>query len=106
MVAHTLIQLVIHTFYRGFNFVKVLKARDMGNTYYYAVLLDKTKVDAKGKPDPAFVREFEWGKDKPEGVTKLQYLESIKTETKALCLLALQELSGDGTALDIEGLDL
>lgn len=64
--------------------MKLITARELPTQYFFQVHTDETKLKLDGTPDPAYVREFTWGKTPPTGVTKAQYLTSIQREIKLL----------------------
>lgn len=73
--------------------MKIIEAKDMSTEYCFCVHIDETKLDANGKPDPAYLKDFTWGKQPPIGQTATQYLTSIKKEMKLLCQLELEKLN-------------
>jgi len=84
--------------------LKLLKARETPDSYRLAVHLDETKLDNAGNPDPAFVAVYNWNKTRPGGMTKLQHLAQIRTETKALAQAeAARRNADEGTQLAGEG---
>lgn len=75
--------------------------------YRFVVVLDDTMLipdpslptPADGEPDtrpmlqdPAYVREYTWGKDAPEGQTTPEYLQACKREALLLGELELGKL--------------
>ena len=60
--------------------LKYLKAEKQANQYYFQVHMDETKNLPDGTPDPAYVREYSWAIQPPEGQTDTVYLASIKRE--------------------------
>jgi hypothetical protein len=88
--------------------MKLLRFRELPTQFVARVQLDDTQVLADGTPDPAWVAEYRYGKDRNPGETKAAYLTRLRGEVRAL---ALEELArrqatanGDeGTALAGEG---
>lgn len=88
--------------------MKLIMARERPTDYLIRVHLDPTKT-VNGQPDPAYIEEFTWGKEPPEGLTKQAYLAMIRRETKLLCEARLAQRTArpsEGTRLAIEGEDL
>ena len=73
--------------------MKFLKAEKQPTQYYFQVWMDETKKQSDGTPDPAYVREYEWGIQPPEGQTDTVYLASIKREIGLLVADELVRLS-------------
>lgn len=63
------------------------KAYDDGSSYRFVVLIDGTKVLPDGSPDPAWTKEYTWGKEPPQGQTAQDYLASCKREAELLAAL-------------------
>lgn len=65
--------------------MKILAAEERATEFFYRIHIDDTKLIQDGTPDPRYVREFNWGKEPPEGQSVDQYLAAIKREMKLLC---------------------
>jgi hypothetical protein len=50
------------------------------SSYYFSVHLDETKVLADGTPDPAWVREFHFGKDQSTTASRREALSLCQEE--------------------------
>jgi len=74
--------------------MKFLKAEKQPTQYYFQVWMDETKKQSDGTPGPAYVGEYAWGIQPPEGQTDTDYLASIKRE---IGLLVADELTGMAT---------
>lgn len=78
--------------------MKIISARETSTTYRFAVHLDPSKT-IEGEPDPAWVAEYEWGKEQPKAVSM--------REMKLLAKLELeQRLARKDKRLPEEGADL
>lgn len=60
--------------------MKYLIAEKQATQYFFLVHMDETKTLEDGSPDPAYVREYTWGIEPPEGQTEQEYLANIKRE--------------------------
>lgn len=113
--------------------MKVLQARERATTYHVEVWLDTSKTiddpawtrptvtdpesgaqipDTSAKApqvtDPAWVQVFDWGKDRPAGMSKAQHLTNIRAEIRAQCLatLAARSTPVETPIATLEGQDL
>ena len=79
--------------------IRMLTARERDIDYHFRVWADTSKTisvrdqdnpgldDAPNMitvPDPAYVDEFTWSRVVPPGLTRAQYLASIRSEVRAL----------------------
>lgn len=78
------------------------RKRDDGS-YRLLVHTDPMKVDDEGKPDPEFVRRFDWA-PKPPGMTQAEYVQMQLREAKLL--LQAETAEGAGSKLASEDIDL
>jgi len=60
---------------------------DEGNAYLFKVHIDTTKIQNDGSPDPAWVLEYRWCKEPPEGQSLQEYLATCKREAELLAAL-------------------
>jgi hypothetical protein len=56
--------------------MKIIVAVQNSDAYHYEVLLDESKADKKGVPDPAWVRNYDWplSMDKADILSQMQAL--------------------------------
>jgi len=80
--------------------MQFLKAEEQATQFYFVVLLDESKLQEDGSPDPAYVREYAWPKTPPVGVSKTDYIASMKREMQ---LLAEIELAALAPAIPLSG---
>jgi hypothetical protein len=69
-----------------------LKAEQQTNQYYFQVLLDSSKVQADGTPDPNYVKEYSFLLTPAADQTTAQYLASIKDMIGSLALYELAQI--------------
>ncbi len=85
--------------------MKALYARQVyGRGFVVRVHLDDTRRLGDGQPDPAYVREYVFPSEHPEGHTKSRYLANIRREVRILSEHELAQLQGQAeSAMGFEG---
>ena len=85
--------------------MKLITAREHSTEYRFSVHIDEAQRLPDASPDPAYVVEYRWPKQPPEGQSPAAYLASIQREMRLLAQLRLAE-AAPGTPLLMEGATL